>query len=324
MKNRIIYAACCLVGLASLQTTTMADDVDTQTLEEWINPTIYYRDIWDAIKSGDIAYAKKLTGDIIYQELRQTLNDEKRLSVIVEKATEALLAVLNDNSKTDETKADEIAVLIDSMLASYESAPTGQLNLTFKHALEMGVTRLTWDRMIEVDNCSGYSVTTYCDFDSNGVYGCYNSYVWTETYVYKQPDYYIYRIVNGQERLITRLVGLRQVQSNTIFDTSSPWKTAKGVYNLYNHDTGIDESRAFFYDLNADVRNVGDTLAYKVVADNNPQQARKCGTSEVWRSTATADIDGDGKMDYIPDSEYQALFGKYYGWFIPVITMNLN
>lgn len=157
MKNRILYAALFyLVGLTSLQTTATADVVDPQTLEEWINPTVHYEDIWNAIKGGDVDYAVKLTGDLIYQELRQTLNDEKRLSVIVEKATEALLAVLNDNTKTDETKADEIAVLIDSMLAPYESNPTGQLNLTFKHALETGVTRLTWDRMIEVDDCSAY------------------------------------------------------------------------------------------------------------------------------------------------------------------------
>jgi len=62
----------------------------------------------------------------------------------------------------------------------------------------------------------------------------------------------------------------------------------------------------------------------KEIADNNQQQAGNCGASEVWSSTATADIDGDGKMDYIADSEYQALFGKYYGWPIPVITMSLN
>ena len=314
-----------LVGVVSLQRTVLADTIDPQSIEEWLNPTVSYEDIWDAIRDGDVAYTLKLAGDLVYQKLRQTLNDEKKLPVIVGKAVEGLQAILDDDSKTDETKADEVAALIDSMLAPYESEPTGQLNLTLRHALDTGVTRLTWDRAIEVDDCSVYVLTAmYCEDDYGFYYQCGYDYVYQEKYVYKQPDYYIYREVNGQEKLVTKLVGDQQISSNTLFDTSNPWKTAKGIYNFYNNNIDVDDSRAFFYDLNADVRNAGDTLSYRIVADNNAQQAGDCGTSEIKTSIVTADADGDGRMDYIPDAEYQALFGKYYGWLVPVITILSN
>jgi hypothetical protein len=84
--------------------------------------------------------------------------------------------------------------------------------------------------------------------------------------------------------------------------------------------------RAFFYDFQADMRPPGSTLAYRIftfddwlfpVVNNSVACGAATGGSNT--TTATADGNGDGRMDYLADADYAKYFGKYMGWLPGVV-----
>jgi len=49
-----------------------------------------------------------------------------------------------------------------------------------------------------------------------------------------------------------------------------------------------------------------------------------CGDRHSYQSIATADGDGDGRMDYMPASAYSRHFRKYYGWLPPLLDLAVS
>jgi len=296
-------------------------DVLLPDLPEPYQAEITYGDIWNAFLNAEFAYATRLLTDKVYQELMQALNNEKKIAVLLQKLAQKLAPLLNDPNKSNAEKGQAIVKEIEMSLEPYESAPVGDLNLAFKHSIEYGVTRLTWDKKVTVDECPGALCQWQCDCDP--FFGCSNC-VWScrtwKDYVRKEPDYYIYRILNGQEKLITKLKGRREIHRESITFSADVWSTIKSAYD-FDRDFrfGVDDSKAFFHDLNSDYRNQGQSLAYRVVADNSPYRFGNCGVSETFSSTGWVDQNADGRIDFIPPEGYARYFGKYFGWLIPTL-----
>lgn len=298
-----------------------ASSVELGSFPELFKAEVEGGDIWDELKAGHYKYAIKLTEDLFFQEVKQALNDEKLIPTIVSKLAEELQKILSDATLTEPEKKEAIFGVVTQSLENYSSVSAGELNLMLKHSIEYGATRFVWDKKTEVDTCDGGTFYWSCrNLSCSEGEWAYHS--WTD-YVYKVPDYYLYRVINGQSTLLTKLKGSRSVTRNTLVIGESAWDSVKSAYNYYNAQNpyDVDSTQAAWVDLNSDYRNIGDALSYKVVADNSPYKLGDCGSSETYTSLAFLDADGDGKVDFIPQSVYDELWMKNNAWFIPVITL---
>jgi hypothetical protein len=276
---------------------------------------VRYSELVDALKQGNLDYASYLAKQVLYGELKQALYDEKDLRVLVKRLQSLVERITNDNSRSESEKVDELIALINASFEKFSSKAQGELGIVLKHAPEFGVTRIEWDRKIEVDECKGFYFK--CKIE-NGKSSCWTVYF--VDYVTKVPDYYIYRVVDGQDKHLATLRGTQSIsRSSTKLETS--WSTVWDLYKTATEDFELDNSKAFWFDYDSDMRTLDTRVEYKVVADNSPYQDGNCGTSERYQSVATLDGDGDGYADFIPTSVYAKYFGKYYGWLIPSVML---
>ncbi len=299
-------------------------------LGEPYDPNITPAQIWNAVRQGMLASAYELTKNLAIQEIRQQLYTEKGIALNLKKLAEFLASKLNDPATTDTQKADLIFTTIDNSIEPYQSTLTGSLNLSLRHTIEYGATRLEWDRKPVYEACKGAAYVWQCklDFDGNCMrdnYGLiiyeWSLLVWTD-YVTREPDYYVYRNVSGIEKLVAKIPGNRIVQRNSFGIGPS---IGTDIYNAYTYYKNIQKfpvtsGRTMWYDIHADYHNKGATLAYHVVADDSSTKYGNCGNNHHYETVATADADGDGRMDYIPAEGYAKYFGKYYGWLVPILN----
>jgi hypothetical protein len=293
---------------------------------EVVLPEITYEQIGNQILEGNYQYALDLAQDLVLQELREVLNDPKQVYAAYESIKSQVDAILYDSARTENQKAQDVTKLIDSMLESYSSPRVGELDLSFSHSIEFGTTRLSWDKMTEIDECVGQYVGYICyEWDGGAcLYGEYIAEYWVD-YVRKIPDYYIYRIVDGQEKLITKLSGHRDVHRESMSFSSDIYETVKSVLGFdFDYSPDLDDSRALFYDVRSDLRGFGTTLQYRVVATNAPYKYGECGSSEVYDVAAYVDQDGDGRVDFIPNNVYSEHWGRGNGWLVPIIRQALQ
>jgi hypothetical protein len=139
------------------------------------------------------------------------------------------------------------------------------------------------------------------------------------------PDYYINRIAGGKQKLIARVKGHSQVSEHSYsLDPNTGWSDLLTMaYNYWQgFDTELPENQVMWMELHADIRNPGESLAYKIVVGNSDYKLKNCGHKDQSVLTLTVDADGDGRMDFIPDYEYTKNFGKYYSWLVPAIALN--
>ncbi|MDX1253444.1 MAG: hypothetical protein IDH49_14585 [Gammaproteobacteria bacterium] len=278
--------------------------------------SVTYNDIRRAILDGHFRYALKLAKDLATIELKKALNDEKKLLVLVNTLSAQLKKILDDPNRSDEEKSKAVIGLIEQSMGPHQSAPAGSLNLKLKHSIEYGVTQLSWDQKLRKDKCREAVLVT-----NNGI----TSIEYTEYYILSVPAYSIYRITNGQSKLLTKIEGMSTYTTNTFsFNPTNldAWKAVRDIYNFYKNipSGGVGDDRVLFDDLNSDYRTIGTTASYKVVA-NNPKVGDYCGNPEYYESTAMLDSNGDGKADFIPQAEYSRIAGKYYGWLVPVLSI---
>jgi len=286
-------------------------------------------DVWDAIKDENINLAMNLFGNLHLQELREKLYSKDwwlRVTneYLTKYVTRELKKIEADESKSDEEKALEIAELIEYSFGDYTSQKSGSHNLTLQHSMDLGVTRLTWDRKEEVDSCDGLMLDCGYSIDKNGWQNC-SLIKWTD-YVYKIPDYHIYKLINGEKKHIKTYRGIQLIsQKSYNFSLDNPWyKNLKEIYDYKTDDyPGVAEDKIIFDDMYSDLYDKGDSVSYRVVSDNTPYQLGKCGSSERYTSDVALDANGDYMADFIPKKEYDALFAKNNAWLIPVITLLL-
>lgn len=313
MKRKLGMVLCFFLGLPF---ATQAA-IELPDLGEPVPPKVSYPDIVKAIWQGNYEYAKKLIATAIYKEIRQKLNDEKFITVVMERLQNELNKIFSDPSKTNEQKGIDIMKLIEGTLSQYKSTKTGNLNVMLEHSVEYGVTRVTWDDKVAIDKCKEWVTQYYCD-----TRGCTLTGYETTIFVRKTPDYYVYRILGGKETLLTKLEGHADESEQTLSVSGNVWGTVKSAYKYFNYEMNIDQGRSVWFDFNSDYRNKGQTLSYKIVSDDAPYGlGGTCTTKHNYISIAHQDTNGDGKADYIPETEYAKYFGKYYGWLVPTILL---
>jgi hypothetical protein len=313
----------CAVLAGSLLSRTAAAYVNLPDLPAPYPSVIQPDQILDAYRQGEFGYGWRLLRDFAYQEIRQALNDEKLIPSLVVKAAGKLQEILNDPGKTERQKGQEVLKEIELSMEPYESAPAGGLGLSLKHSIEYGVTRLSWSHRREVDECRGgfCGWRAVCYTDSWGVYRCdgreWYCDAWID-YVLKEPDYTVYRTVNGQETPVTKLKGRQVVHRESIRLSGDLWKTIKSILDAdWGFEFRLGSDKAFIHDPLSDHRNVGDSLAYRVVSNNSAYRLGQCGSSETHTSTATADQDADGRMDFIPSEAYDNFVGTVGNVTVP-------
>lgn len=290
-----------------------------------------YNDILSALKEKNLSLALNLTENLALQELRKKLADTDWLKDKINQGLENSAnvnkfdGILKDPGKSDEEKILEISKIIDSTFSEYSSQQSGSHNLRLQHSIELGVTRLTWDRKEEEEECKGLQL--YCSYamDRNGSQCGLKS--WTN-YVHKIPDYRIYKVVNGQKKLIKSYGGMKIIRRNSTNISLSefdPWyKYAKNIYDYNKFDVpSVAQDRLFFDDMYSDLYEKGDSISYRVVSDNSAYRFGKCGSSEHYTSDVVLDANGDYMADFIPRKEYDALFAQNNAWLVPVITLLL-
>jgi len=308
-------------------------EVKLPDLVEPIEKNVSTGDILGAIIDGHVNYAFLLIDDYIQQEIRKQLNDEKLIPNIVNLVGSQLKNILNDKRKTDKEKGVELIRFIESTLSKYKSPKTGSLNVQLEHSIEHGVTRITWDSQNKTESCWQASVTYQ---DCRGVDWRRGEACPTVTveggwlYIRQIPDYYIYRIVDNNEQLISKIKGRKTTSSISLSTGDNIFENITSAYNSYNYDMGIENGRGVWFDFKSDYRNVGDTLSYKVISDLSPYAIDEdwlfntvCGSQSKLTTVVNQDVDSDGRVDYLPNSAYDEIFGKYYGWLVPT-AMLLN
>lgn len=318
MANRKWAAA--VLALVSMPIVAIAE-INLPDLPEPYNTTINPAQIFDALRQGMLANAYELTIDLAIQTIRQQLFTEKGIAVNLKKLAELLASILNNPATSDQQKADDIFTTIDNSLEPYQSTPTGSLNLSLRHTIEYGATRLEWNRKTKYDSCNGALCQTSCDIYAGEMICSYYCTYWTD-YVTREPDYFLYRNVSGVEKLIVKLPGSRIVQRNSFGIGPDIGTDILNAYRYYERipKFPIQNGQAMWYDIHADYRNKGETLTYRVVANDLSTKYGNCGNSHNYSTVVTADADGDGLMDYIPADAYAKYFGKYYGWLIPLLS----
>jgi len=302
--------------------TTNAD-VTLPDLGEPINQDIGYSDILNSIKDGKYTLAWNLVQNAALQKIRQELNNEKNIPVVLKWLAGQFESIFNDPNKTEEEKTIEILTIINNAMSDYKSAQKGQLKLQLEHSIEYGVTKLTWDTKNTSDECDGFYITvTYEDGYR------WESITYYTDYVRRVPEYSIYRNINGQEELLAILRGNKTVSRKRIGLSDDVWGSLSSVYGYYSFDFNVGNNRAVWFDEYSDYRNIGDQVSYRVVSNDGPYRlsggGSTCGNKHVYSSNVYLDYDADGKADFIPEAEYKKYFGKYYGWLVPVTTMLLN
>jgi hypothetical protein len=326
MRKQISNIILLLVLLPSI--ALAAIDAELPDLGEPYDEEITFNRIRNAFANGHYDLAVNLSLEALYVKARQKLLDEKNILVVAEWLGEELQDILNRTDLTDKEKGEEVVKVILSTLEPYEFVKSDTLGISLKHSIEYGATYISWEDKTAYDTCWGWyvSVVYYDECDN---YGCETKkkyeYEYIKEYLTQVPDYYIYRIVDGEQVLVTKIKGYKNVDTKSYSLSSEDGWTdlLSSAYDYYQDipEAALEEGRLSWLDLHSDVRSAGETLSYRVVANLKPYKAGSCGSSTKYSSTISADADGDGKMDFIPTSAYQKYFGKYYGWMIPVLSM---
>jgi hypothetical protein len=284
--------------------------------------------------------AWRIAKDLAIIQARKKVHSYFHSNVEMTKLAANLNKIIDDPTKTDVQKADQLLMLTDASLEPTTLPKTGTLNVTLQHSIELGVTRIEWDDKVRNGSQSGVHATAKC-VGSTTSYTCgFQGAVVSTCYYRSQPHYNIYRRINGVETLITTMTGSLTSSGSASFTTAdklwkSAWNAAKYYYAVYLQGTYRDvvPDRAFFYDFQADMRPPGSTLSYRIhVVDDHFVQAvdtnhdmigdtMPCGAGTggaTFSTIANADADGDGRMDYLTSADYSKYFAKYYGW-LPVL-----
>lgn len=296
------------------------------------SPVITRSEVIDEIFAGNYRYALQLAKDLLIQELRQKINDGSGAKVLAKALAKQLNRIDSDPTKSQTQKEDEFFELVNASLEPEASAPVGPLNLVLRYSVEYGVTRLEWDAKTQEDVCYFGTVSGMCYVDAGmNPQNCSSTGGGGAARYYRQPHYWIYRIVNGQETPITWLRGYAQATS-TAQPFQGLWPSVSGALQSYYQQNygrpfpnAVPNGKVFFYDVHGDFREPSTTLSYRVHSDDTaPDLYAGCGDRRPYDSTATADANGDGRMDFLPTTAYSKYFGKYYGWLLGVIDSILQ
>lgn len=304
---------------------------------EFTTPSIDYRDFLSELARGNLKRVKEMLSDEIYRQLYEDKNREKTWRGLLNWVGSSLQDLINDPNITDEEKGLEILNLIASTIEPYSASENNSgLNLKLEHSVIYDTTFLSWEDLVKTDSCKEGYFKRVCDD-----FSCYSTWTYRRDILTQVPDYHIYRVVDGRSELITTIKGLKHLKRGRTISFSSnqygqyDWKNifretsedlAKEFLIRKFQDYFSDETapnRRAFTDLMSVNRNKGESVSYKIVANNGAYKGHSCGHNNTWTTTVVADSDGDLRMDFIPEEVYDGLFTRLNPWFVPAISSTL-
>jgi len=258
-------------------------------------------------------------------ELALSRDPEQYLSILL-KVSEELSKILNDDNKNETEKASDILVLIDASMGEYSSEKESITGLNLQHSQQYGVTKLNWDHNITVDSCY------FIDFDTETG--------WTTGWFDARftPDYYIYKIINGNEKLLTKIKGggRRSSMGFTIGTNGDFLSVVKSYYDYSTtrYSPPSNTIQVSWYDFDSQYRQLGDSVFYKIKIDNKKHLGHSCGNRVNKTGVVALDSDGNGIADFLPGniittphvntdsngSNYYSAFQKSNAWIVPLIS----
>lgn len=268
-------------------------------------------DIWQAIKDKNINLALHLLETYALEELNKKIGSEEKVIQLFQQwlisegnnITDELNRLVNDSSKDEQQKMQEIMALIESTFVK-ESAPSGSLNVTLNHSMKLNLTRVSWDEKAITDECEGYSWQVYYDMYGNA----YTTISYYTDFLYQYPDYYIYKVVNNEKRLLQKIQGRRVIKRSNTFDFNSnkiSESIINGIGQLFQQAElkSISNGRIFYDDMYSSLYK-GKNVYYEVVADLSPYKGQSCGSNATLTSIANYDQNGDYIPDFINKFDY--------------------
>jgi len=292
------------------------------TGEEKYNPDILLPALKDEFKNGAILTVlqsmyeageefvtdlviKGYIAPFIVDWLASPGNPEKIAQKIYEKFGNEIDDIFNDPNSNDAQKAARILALIEKDLADYISETAGPTSLAAKYAINFRTYKLNWNRQQKnkicdesyyeavFKICNASACFDYFSFTYVPRYEIYLDYDYKPKFVtyYWEPDYKVYRINNGVEKLITTING---------YQKATNWLDLGDVWDEIQGDVYIPENGLIFYDYDSDPNYVnGETLSYKVETSTAKYYPWCSGTS-ITTSLLVVDSDGDGDPDFVP------------------------
>lgn len=268
-------------------------------------------DYIDAIKKGALQRVFEMVYEDALNEIAYRINDraarEKLIYRLSKEGIKKLDKILNPSDTDEEIKEKILNIINDSMLV-YKSSPQGPLELTLRYSVDYLTTEISWKRKVETLECNEWMVTADCRIDAYGVRNCNTVGYYKKVYYSIEPDYYIYRIVDGSKNLVTSIRGGIRGRNVKYTISSDPKDWAKEIYD-YMTGSGVSRSPelGIKFDYDADIREPNTTLSYRVEARSNRfwKSNSFCDSPSTWSSQSIADGNGDGYFDFIPQSAYR-------------------
>lgn len=283
-------------------------------------------DYLDAIKDGALQRVFEMFLEDQRNKLLDIIQDpDKRKELyakLAAKAGKKLEDILNNNSTTDGEKAEAVLNLISESVLEYKNGPAGGLDLTVQYSPEYMTAWLEWQRKLEVLRCNEWQIKLVCDSwgENCGYTGSYKKVNYAV-----EPDYRVYRLVDGHKELVTTLKGKTSFSHISFSTEGADW--AKIIWRSISGDDSPEKiDKAILADYDADIREPGTSLAYLVEADSyrfwrksSIDQAH-CKAASNWESEVEFDSDRDGYADFVPGYEYVR---HNYAGIMPAINLLL-
>lgn len=278
-------------------------------------------DYFDALINAGLQRALEMAEEQVREKLVSIINDPKQrdriLKRLAEKGIEWADGELNDNGKTEMEKAEAITDIIARSFPSYDSGKEGSLNVSLRYSPEFLTTEITWDRKMEILECDEWLVEADCTFNSyTGFRECSYSGHYERVQYTVEPEYRIYRVINGSKKLVTKING-QYFRGDATFSTKpDEWiKQIKSLLNGSSNKYGAS-GRVVYFDFDSDVREPNTKLKYMIEADSNAVWNRYsgsdtfCDSASSWTSQEYFDQNADGYADFLPKSEYSNRFSN--------------
>lgn len=319
-----LYTLIFFTGISSASADTLVN--------EKYGPSYDISDYYKAIMDGGLQRALEVAEEHLRQVLASHINDpEKRDEIIrdlAEKAFDKISSILNDSSKNDQEKTEAVSDLIANSMLGYSTAPTGDLGVSYRYSTDYMTAEVSWDRKLDHLYCNEWLVETKCKIDSNGLRSCETTGHYERVNYTVEPDYHIYRVVNGVNDHITTVKG-RYFKGQVLFSTDpSDWFKQLKNYMERSANPYAGIGRTVIMDYDSDIREPATTLSYKIVADSsniwNTRTGDKyfCEDASTWSSQAPFDENGDGYADFVPAIEYSS--NNYLKIFPVINSLILN
>jgi hypothetical protein len=309
--------------------TAISNGVEAQTTPDFFysqypSYNIDTSQILDALIKSDINYAKILISNAVLEYLRSDKFKKQATQWGIDYVVEKLKKILNDPSKTEAQKIDEIGRLIDLSILPYESQQVDLLSLSYRASLEYGLARLSYNAFNRYEKCgleSGFTTQTTLNITgpSSTVYIPY----YYDIYALRSPTIRVYRVADGiPDALILTFAGSTRSDKvgGILGFNDSTWSTIKDAYNLARNlrpDNLAFMSRPFVDVPLLPYLSSERRTGYRIVQDyaSYLQCSAVSTSSQIWM-----DENKDGIPDIIPRTVYSAFLGKIYAPKLAVVN----